>query len=524
MRLLNVILAIAIVSCRHAEKGPTRPNIILIVTDDHSKNAVSCYGSKLIKTPHIDRLAAEGVKFENAFVTNALCGPSRAVILTGKYSHINGFRDNNDTFNGAQVTFPKLLRDAGYYTAIVGKWHLSSKPQYFDYWNILIGQGRYYNPDFIEMGDTSKREGYVTDIITDLAIAQIDKRPSNKPFCLLLHQKAPHRNWMPDLKHLGRFDSISFPLPATFNDDYSTRSRAAGEADMRIRDMFYSYDLKLKLPQGLSDPGSGGHAVGDGAKFWKDDYDRFTDQQRQTWDDHYRRVSDSFFKADLKGRELENWMYQLYIRDYLACVQSVDENIGRLLKYLEEKKLLENTLIVYTSDQGFFLGEHGWYDKRFMYEESLSMPFILRYPKKIGAGSINKDLVLNLDLAPTLLAAAGLEVPVDMQGSSIWPRITGGKPSTDNVPWRKGIYYHYYEYPYGAHKVKKHYGIRTQRYKLIHFYNDIDAWELYDLKTDPNEIRNLYALPEFKNLADSLKKELSTLRQLYLDTARLETH
>jgi arylsulfatase A-like enzyme len=521
MRLL-VIFAIAIISCRQAEKTSRRPNIIVIVSDDHSKKAVSCYGSKLIQTPNIDRLAKEGVRFENAFVTNALCGPSRAVILTGKYSHINGFRDNNDSFNSAQVTFPKLLQEAGYHTAIVGKWHLSSQPRYFNYWNILIDQGSYYNPDFIEMGDTSRREGYVTDLVTDFALAQLDTRPADKPFCLLLHQKAPHRNWMPNFKHLGRYDSLTLPMPATFNDDYLTRSPAAREADMKVTDMFYSYDLKLMLPEGIRDPETGGHKDGDGARFWKADYDRFTDEQKRKWDDHYRPISKAFFKANPKGKDLENWMYQRYVKDYLACVQSVDENIGRLLAYLEKNKLLENTVIIYTSDQGFFLGEHGWYDKRFMYEESLSIPLVLRYPSKVRGGTVSNDLALNLDLAPTILSAAGVEVPSDMQGSSLWSLITGDGTSRDIGGWRKGIYYHYYEYPYGAHKVKRHYGIRTDRYKLIHFYNDIDAWELYDLKSDPNEINNLYSLAAFKGLSDSLKVELNNLRDLYKDTAQLE--
>jgi arylsulfatase A-like enzyme len=499
------------------EQVASRPNIIVIVTDDHAKNAVSVYGSKLIQTPNIDRLAKEGGRFENAFVTNALCGPARAVILTGRYSHLNGFRDNNDRFDNTQVTVPKLLKAAGYYTAVVGKWHLVTEPTGFDYWNILIDQGSYYNPDFVQMGDTTRQTGYATDLTTDFALQTLAARPADKPFYLMLHQKAPHRNFMPNLKDLGAFDSIELPAPPTLFDDYKTRSAAAKEQDMEIRNMFHAYDLKLKVPGNMKDPGTGGHPGGDGKKFWENDYKRFTDDQKKTWDAYYQPISDAFYKSNLKGKALLEWKYQRYIRDYLGCVKSVDDNIGKLLAWLEQQDLLDNTIIIYTSDQGFFLGEHGWYDKRFMYEESLGIPLMIRYPEKIKAGQVNKNLVMNLDIAPTLLEAAGVSVPKNMQGRSLLSLI--GNPEQG---WRNSVYYHYYEFPYGAHKVKKHYGVRTDRYKLIHFYNDIDEWELYDLQNDPRELNNLYGKKDFKALTDTLKRELNKLRKHYLDTAKLE--
>ena len=521
-KMFSIVLTgtLILTACKNQPKETDhgRPNIIIIVTDDHAKNAVSAYGSKLIKTPNIDRLGKEGIRFDNAFVTNSLCGPARAVILTGKYSHLNGFRDNNDSFDNAQITVPKILQQAGYYTAIVGKWHLVTEPKGFDYWNILIDQGTYYNPDFVNMGDTTRKEGYATDIITTLALQTLDSRPAGKPFCLLLHQKAPHRNFMPNLKDLGAFDSTEFPIPPTLFDDYKTRSAAAREQDMEIRHMFHAYDLKLKVPQNEKDPGTGGHAGSDGKKFWENDYKRFTEEQKKLWDEYYKPISDAFYKSNLKGKPLEEWMYQRYIKDYLSCVLSVDENIGKLLTYLESKKLIDNTIIIYTSDQGFFLGEHGWYDKRFMYEESLGIPLVIRYPEKIKAGQTNGNLVMNLDIAPTVLDAANIRIPGDFQGASLLPLI-----SKETKAWRRGIYYHYYEFPYGAHKVKKHYGIRTDRYKLIHFYNDIDEWELYDLKKDPFEINNLYGSKNSTSLSDSLKAELNNLRILYADTIKLET-
>jgi arylsulfatase A-like enzyme len=514
-RIFLLLFGTLAMSCR-PEKQDKRPNIIMIVTDDHARNSISAYGSTINNTPHLDRLATEGVRFTNAFVTNALCGPSRAVILTGKYSHINGFRDNQNNFDGSQPTFPKMLQAAGYFTAVVGKWHLGTTPTGFDYWNIMIDQGHYYNPDFVEMGDTTRREGYATDLVTDIALQKLRDRPADKPFCLLLQQKAPHRNWMPNLKDLDLFAEDTIPLPATFYDDYATRSPAAREQDMRIDDMWLTSDLKLLMKEGEVEPGSGGNKKADGARDWQNIYSRFTPEQKEVWDNHYLKISEEFYRTNPKGKRLSEWKYQRYIKDYLASVHSVDENVGRVLEYLRQNDLSDNTIVIYTSDQGFFLGEHGWYDKRFMYEESMGTPMMLRYPQKVRPAVIDK-LVSNLDLAPTLLDLAGIDVPSDMQGKS-WVPLMSDTPTKE---WRSSVYYHYYEFPHGWHDVKRHYGIRTDRYKLIHFYNDIDAWELYDLVNDPNELNNLYSNNEFAPLVDSLKTELGELQRLYRDSVAM---
>ncbi|MFQ5448320.1 MAG: sulfatase, partial [Saprospiraceae bacterium] len=394
-----------------AQKGPLpRPNIIFIMADDHANAAISAYDSKLIQTPNIDRIAKEGVLFQNSFVTNSICAPSRAVLLTGKYSHLNGLRDNRDKFDGSQVTFPKLLQQAGYYTALVGKWHLKTTPTGFDYWNILTGQGQYYNPRMVENGDTSVHIGYTTDLITDFAISAIEHRDTSKPFCLLYHHKAPHRNWMPDAKHMDMFEDY-LPLPETFWDDYANRSPAAKEADMRIANMYLSQDMKL-MPEdfGGTDPGTGGggQTKGNPIKWWEGSYLRMNDEQKAAWDAHYDEVRQEFREKNLKGKELVEWMYQRYMQDYLRCIASVDDNVGRMLDYLDKNGLAENTIVVYTSDQGFYLGEHGWYDKRFMYEESLRMPLMVRYPAAVKAGQVSDAMALNLDFAPTFLDFAGV--------------------------------------------------------------------------------------------------------------------
>ncbi len=446
------------------------PNIIFIMADDHASHALSCYGSKINKTPNLDRLAKEGVRFSNCFCTNSICAPSRAVILTGKYSHINGVIDNRVKFNGGQQTFPKLLQKAGYETAVIGKWHLKSKPTGFDYSNILPGQGAYYNPEFIEMGKHKKHEGYVTDIITNFCLDWLRDRKGDRPFCLMYHHKAPHRNWQPDKKHAKMYDGLNIPVPKTFDDDYKTRSKTAGTAEMTIEHHLTPRDLKIDPPEGLT------------------------------------------------GQALKKWKYQRYIKDYLRCVVSIDDNIGRLLDYLDAAGLAKNTIVIYTSDQGFYLGEHGWFDKRFMYEESLRMPLLVRYPKEIKAGSVNDDIVLNLDFAPTLLDFAGVSKPADMQGRSFRPALQGSTPND----WRTSIYYHYYEYP-AVHMVKRHYGVRTKRYKLIHFYYDIDAWELYDLQKDPNELNNIYDVPAYADIVKQLKAELKRLRKQFGDSDELLT-
>jgi arylsulfatase A-like enzyme len=480
------------------------------MTDDHTKQATGCYGSIINETPNIDRLADGGMLFTRGFVTNSICAPSRAVALTGKYSHINGLRDNQDTFDGSQITFPQLLQDAGYQTALIGKWHLKTKPTGFDYWKILPGQGAYYNPTFIEMDDTVKHEGYVTNLITDFAISKLRDFEDDKPFCLLYWHKAPHRNWMPDVKHLDLYDDTDIPIPETFFDDYDTRSAAAREQDMEVNNMFTSFDLKLTPQEG--DPlGSGGKQGFDGHKAWKRIYNSLTVEQREAWDAAYGPKNEAFRNLNLTGEELAKWKYQRYIKDYLRCVASVDDNIGRLMDYLDENGLAENTIVIYTSDQGFYLGEHGWYDKRFMYEESFSIPLVVRYPKEIKAGSVTDMMAVNIDFCPTLLDYAGIGIPEDVQGKSLRPILSGEFPEE----WRTSVYYHYFQYPKGWHAVKRHYGIRTDRYKLIHFYNDIDEWELYDLKEDPNEINNVYDSNKYFSAQKELHKELEELRKYY---------
>ncbi|MBN2594248.1 MAG: sulfatase, partial [Sedimentisphaerales bacterium] len=467
-----------------------RPNIIFIMTDDHASHAMSCYGSKINKTPNLDRIANGGMRFTNSFCTNSICAPCRAVILTGKYSHINGVIDNREKFDGSQQTFPKLLQKAGYKTAMIGKWHLKTDPTGFDYWNVLPGQGAYYNPAMKEMGQQKKYTGYTTDIITDHALKWLKSLKPGEPFCLMYHHKAPHRNWQPGPKYLTMYDDVTIPEPENLFDDYSTRGRAAKEQDMSIAKTMTPNDLKLTpTPKNL------------------------TPEQKKLWDTAYDPKNEAFKKANLQGKDLIRWKYQRYIKDYLRCIASVDDNIGRVLDYLDESGLTENTVVFYTSDQGFYLGDHGWFDKRFMYEESLRMPLLVRYPKEIKPGPVSDDIVLNLDFAPTFLDFAGVTVPADMQGESL-RRILQGKTPED---WRKSMYYHYYEYP-AVHSVKRHYGIRTERYKLIHFYHDIDEWELYDLKKDPKEMKNVFGDQAYADIIKELKAELMQLREKYKDT------
>jgi len=479
-------------SCASAARTSTapakRPNIIFIMTDDHASHAMSCYGSKINKTPNLDRIANQGMRFDNSFCTNSICAPCRAVILTGKHSHLNGVTDNAKNFDGSQQTFPKLLQKAGYQTAIIGKWHLKTDPTGFDYWNILPGQGVYYNPTMIEMGVQKEYTGYVTDIITDHALKWLKERDPEKPFCLMFHHKAPHREWEPGPKHLTMYDDVTMPEPETLFDDYAGRGRAAKEQDMSIEKTMTDRDLKLVAPKNL------------------------TPEQKKLWDAAYDPKNKAFEQANLQGKDLVRWKYQRYIKDYLRCIASVDDNVGRVLDYLDASGLAENTVVFYTSDQGFYLGDHGWFDKRFMYEESLRMPLLVRYPKQVKPGSVNNDLVQNLDFAPTFLDFAGLDAPPDMQGRSL-RRLLRGKTPDD---WRTSIYYHYYEYP-AVHSVKRHYGVRTKQYKLIHFYNDIDEWELYDLEKDPHELKSVYSDPAYADIVKELTAELKRLRTLYKD-------
>ncbi len=499
------------VSCRDA-RPYKQPNIIFMMTDDHTTRAMTCYGGTLVQTPNLDRIANEGMRFDNCYVTNALSGPSRACILTGKFSHENGYKDNRSVFDGSQQTFPKLLQKAGYQTAIIGKWHLISDPQGFDFWSILSGdheQGHYYQPEFKENGKVVVEEGYVTDVVTDKTIEFLNKRDKSKPFCVMYHQKAPHRNWMPAPRHLGKFNDVVFREPANLFDDYATRSRAAYEQDMSIAETLrLRWDLKVATPEEMNDT-----SVKD--NFYLA-YHRMTPEVKQKWNEAYAPRINEYKTLNLKGKDMVRWKYQQYMRDYLATTLAVDENVGRLLNYLDEIGELDNTIIVYTSDQGFFLGEHGWFDKRFMYEESHRMPLLVRYPKLITAGSTSPALCMNVDFAPTLLDLAGVKIPDEMQGESLVP-VLGNKGAVP-VDWRTAVYYHYYEFP-AEHSVKRHYGIRTKEYKLIHFYNNTDEWELYDLKRDPFEMNNVWNDAAFSSVKKDLLAQLKQLQSEYNDNS-----
>ncbi len=490
IRLL-FILAISILSLKTYAQQPSRPNIVVILTDDHAVNAIGAYGSKYGATPNLDRLAKEGALFNRAFVVNSICGPSRAVLLTGKYSHMNGMRDNRDRFDASQDVFPARLKQSGFQTAWIGKWHLVSSPQGFDYWNIFPGQGLYYNPDMISMnGDITKHNGYGTDIVTNMTINWLDKRDESKPFFVVVGHKAPHRTWMPDTTDLGKFDHINFPLPKNFYDPYTKRI-AAGMQDMSIeKTMKLGYDLKMK-----SDPDV------TAASFIK----RMSPEQRKKWNNYYDKVEADFLKKKLTGKALTEWKYQRYMRDYYSTTLSLDRNIGKILAYLDKNNLTKNTIVVYTSDQGFYMGEHGWFDKRFMYEESMRTPLIIRYPGVLKPGTVSNQLISNVDFAPTFLDVAGVAIPKQIQGLSMMPLLRDVNSSI-----RTSVYYHFYEFP-GEHSVLKHFGIRTSRYKLIRFYDHKNFWELYDLQKDPHEMKNLYGQKKYEAITADLKNQLQQL-------------
>lgn len=494
-------------ACQNKKEESNKPlNIVYIMTDDHTAQMMSCYDTRYAQTPNLDRIAEGGVKFTNSFVANSLSGPSRACMLTGKHSHKNGFTDNTQTFDGNQQTMPKLLQKAGYQTAMIGKWHLESTPTGFDFWQVLPGQGDYYNPDFITPQGTVTIPGYVTNIITDLSLDWMEnKREKDKPFCIFIHHKAIHRNWMADTPHLALFEDKTFELPDNFYDDYKGRPAAATQEMSISKDMDIIYDLKMLSPDKESPL----------KQLYEQFYGRMDATQRAAWDKQYNPIIEEFYRTNPTGKELDNWKFQRYMRDYLKTVQSLDENVGRVLDYLEAEGLMENTLIVYTSDQGFYMGEHGWFDKRFMYEESMSTPLIMRLPKGYDKRGEISQLVQNIDYAPTFLELAGAEIPEDIQGISLLPLLHGEEP--DN--WRTSLYYHYYEYP-AEHMVKKHYGVRTERYKLIHFYNSPGHWELFDLQVDPNEMNNIYGQPETEQITKELKQELRRLQEQYDDPIR----
>ena len=477
------------------QKEPERPNIIFIMSDDHAAHAITAYGGiydELAPTPNIDRLAEEGMLMRNVFCTNAICGPSRACILTGKYNHINGYYKNESggQFNADQWTFPEELQKNGYQTALFGKWHLGSEPRGFDYFKYHQGagqQGFYWDPVYNENGQAVSETGYATNLTTDFALEWLEQATAeNKPFCMLLQFKAPHRNWDPDEKYVDLWEDTDMPYPATFDDDYRTREKTAGDTDMTMDDL-NRRDMKLTPPAGLEG------------------------RELAAWNGFGNRRGEVVYPdRSLSPEENRKWKYQTYIKDYLACVRSVDDNIGRVLEFLDRHGLSDHTMVIYTSDQGFYLGEHGWFDKRFIYEESLRMPFIVRYPGGIQAGSENSDIITNIDFAPTILEAAGVEAPSEVQGVSFFQNLQGETPAN----WRQSMYYHYYEFPYWHH-VQPHYGIRNQRYKLAHFYYNIDVWEFYDLENDPNELSNEIDNPDYAGIIDDMKNELHKLMKTY---------
>jgi arylsulfatase A-like enzyme len=498
-----IVLLSGFVIGKAFSQAVSHPNIIFIMSDDHAYQAISAYQSRLVQTPHIDRIAREGAIMQNSFVTNSVCSPSRAVILTGKYSHLNGLRDNGTYFNGAQLTLPKILQANGYKTAIVGKWHLWTEPTGFDYWNILPAQGHYYNPPFIKMGKDTAYKGYVTDIITDLALQWIDQN-KNAPFFMMLHHKAPHRNFMPPLKYLHTFDNTNFPLPASFYDDYKNKPALQRQQITIAKDLDIRYDSKIPCD---SCPVT---TINDWAPAeYQREIERLTPEERKSWDAVYQKEYEQF-KQIKDSTALIKFQFRRYMEDYLRCILSVDDNVGRVLQYLDKTGLSKNTIVIYTSDQGFYLGEHGLYDKRFMYNESFRTPMMIRYPGQIPANRHINEFTLNLDIAPTLLDYAGIKIPEAMQGVSMRTLLQKGKAPG----WRKEIYYHYYELSFG---LTRHYGIYTGRYKLMHFYNPIDAWELYDLKKDNLEMTNVYNDPKYVNTVKDLKQRLRSLQLQYKD-------
>ena len=490
--VLLVLLAgvLSLTPARAAEEKATkttaRPNLVFFFCDDLASQAISAYGHelKLLETPNMDRLAKEGMLFQRCVVPNSICGPSRAVIQTGKYSHLNGFYHNNSRFDGSQQTFPKLLQAAGYQTAVIGKWHLVSDPQGFDHWHILPGQGAYYNPPMTRDGEPVKHTGYTTDLISEFSIEWVKNRDKTKPFLLMSQHKAPHREWAPALRHLGWNGDREFPEPKTLFDDYSGRGIAELEQDMTLAKTFTERDAKLLPTPGL------------------------TPEQLAKWNAYYEPRNAAV--AELSGKELVRWRYQRYMHDYLGTVKAVDEAMGALLDTLEAEGIADETLVILSSDQGFYLGEHGWFDKRWIYEESLTTPLLARWPGKIAPGTRGEGIVSIIDFPETFLEAAGLPIPEDMQGSSLMPFFqSGGKAPAD---WRTSFYYHYYEYP-GPHSVRKHYGVVTDRYKLFHFYEpETNYWTLIDRKTDPDEVTNVYGNADYAAVQAELHAELTRLR------------
>ncbi|MEL6835703.1 MAG: sulfatase [Bacteroidota bacterium] len=499
-----------------------RPNIIFIMSDDHAYQAISAYGSRLIQTPNIDRLAKEGMLFTNACVTNSICAPSRATILTGKHNHINGKIDNNFPFDTAQVTFPMVFQENGYKTSMFGKLHFGNNPKGVDEFMILPDQGNYINPDFINTdGETVNIEGYVTDVITDLALDWLDREAdSDEPFMMMYMHKAPHRPWWPSPEKFSEFTKKTFPKPASLFDDYANRGTAAKTAEMNLlTHMMYSHDSKIR-PETLAEMGEAVQPqVEEYDNSFYGPYGRSNAAQKAAYEPTLDSIN-NYFRAQwptMTDEEKMKWKYQRYMQDYLGTISSVDDNVGRLLDYLDETGLAENTIVIYTSDQGFYLGEHGWFDKRFIYDESFKTPLLVRWPGVVEAGTITTQMVQNLDFAQTMLEAAHIEPSSDMQGESLLPLLKGkGEDWT-----REAVYYHYYEYP-SVHMVKRHYGIVTEEYKLAHFYYDVDEWELYDRKKDPQEMTNVLDDPAYAEIVVQLKRDLMVLREKYGDSPELD--
>jgi N-acetylglucosamine-6-sulfatase len=488
-----------------------RPNILFIFSDDHALQAISAYGDRfkgIAPTPNIDRLAKQGAIFDRSYCANSICGPSRACVLTGKHSHINGFIDNNSRFNGAQPTFPKYLQGAGYETAVIGKWHLVSAPTGFNHWEILPGQGSYHNPDFIQMDGSTKRfAGYVSDIITDKSLDWLkNRKDKDKPFVLMSQHKAPHRNWVPAERHYKLFDGMDLPEPETLFDDYANRSAALKMQAMSLeKNFWWGHDLLL-------------HGEPTDPRFRKGmingEYNRMNTAEKAGFDQAYgaenQKLIDDLAAGKLSDQDLTRWKYQRYIKNYLRCIRAVDENVGRLLDYLDESGLAENTIVIYSSDQGFYLGEHGWYDKRWMFEESLAMPFLVRWPGVVKAGVRSKALIQNIDYAPTFLEVAGVEVPSDIQGRSLLPLLKNAGAAPDD--WRKAIYYYYSGE--ATHRVAAHDGVRSDRYKLFYLPKS-DEWQLFDLEKDPQEMRSLHDDSEYAEVLAEMKRIYQNLRTQY---------
>jgi len=527
----NIYLLIILMFVAGCTDKDERPNILFIMSDDHAYQAISAYSDKLIQTPNIDRIANDGILFTNACVTNSICAPSRAVILTGKHSHLNGKIDNHAKFDTTQVTFPQLFQKAGYQTAMYGKLHFGNNPKGVDDFLILPGQGSYINPLFLGKKKDTLITGYVSDIITDLTLDWFKtKRDESKPFMMMYLHKAPHRPWWPSTEKFAEFYEMEFPEPETLFDDYSNRGSAAKSAEMNIlTHMRYSHDSKVR-PETIKEMGKVEPEIvyirGDGMQLRENPNDfhgpytnRANDEQKAKYEVVLDKINNDFREnwPGMNDEEKMKWKFQRYMQDYLGTISSIDDNVGRVLDYLEESGLDKNTIVVYTSDQGFYLGEHGWYDKRFIYDESFKTPLLIKWPNKIKPGITNDEMVQNLDFAQTFLEAAMIDVPEDMQGESLLPLLKG-----ENDKWtREEVYYHYYEYP-SVHMAKRHYGIVTKEYKLVRFYYDVDEWELYDRLNDPNEMKNVYNDPAYSDVVEDLTVRLKNLRVKYKDSEELD--